>query len=93
MSTEKNEFVEYGDGCANITLSRPLDVSGTKMAALSMREPTVNDQLATDAMKGTDAVKEIATMANLCELTPDDIRKLTLRDYKRVQAAFLGFSD
>ena len=30
-------------------------------------------------------------MANLCEIAPDDVKKLTLHDYKEVQKAFLGF--
>ena len=56
-----------------------------------MREPTVADQLATEELKGGESAKEIAMFANLCEIAPDDIKRLTLKDYKKVQAAFLGF--
>lgn len=91
---EAKDFVTYGDdGTATIELSRPFEVSGVKLSVISMREPTVGDQLAQDAMKGGDAAKEITTMANLCEIAPDDIKRLPMRDYKRVQAAFLGFID
>lgn len=79
------------EGFVDIDLSRPLAVDGTEVKQLRMREPTVADQLVSEEMKGTDSVKEIAMLSNLCEVTPDDIKKLSLRDYKKVQAAFLGF--
>jgi hypothetical protein len=91
MKKTPEEFVTYSEGVAIIELNTPLDISGTKVKSLSMREPSVNDQLAADALGGSDAVKEIHTMANLMDLTPDDIKKLKLRDYKRVQAAYTGF--
>lgn len=81
------------EGYTDIQLSRPLDVDGAKVSVLRMREPTVADQLAADEIKGTDAQKEIQTFANLLEIAPDDLKKLSLRDYKKVQAAFTGFLD
>lgn len=79
-------------GFVDIELSRPLLIGGANVSALRMREPTVADQLAMEEMKGTDGAKEIGMFANLCEVTPDEIKKLSLRDYKKVQAAFLGFT-
>lgn len=79
------------EGFVDIELSRPLSVDGTEVKKLRMREPTVADQLVSEEMKGTDSAKEIAMLSNLCEVTPDDIKRLTLKDYKKVQAAFLGF--
>jgi hypothetical protein len=87
------DFVSYGDGHADVALSRGLDLAGAKVMALRMREPNVADQLVLDKMKGSDAENEIALLANLCALAPDDIKQLPLRDYRRVQAAFLGFQD
>lgn len=78
-------------GFVDIALSRPIDIDGAKVSTLRLREPTVADQLAADEFKGGDAAKEIFTMANLCQVTPDDLKKLTLRDYKKLQEAFLGF--
>ena len=89
-----NKFVtDNGDGTADIALSRPLDISGTKVATLRMREPTVEDQITMDSTPGSDSVKEISLMANLCMQTPQDLRRLPLRDYNRVQAAFKLFID
>lgn len=78
-------------GFVDVELSRPMDIDGAKVKKLRMREPTVADQLASEEFKGGEAAKEIAMLANLCEIAPDDIKRLTLKDYKRLQAAFLGF--
>ena len=79
-------------GYVNIELSRPIEIDGVQVTTLRMREPTVADQLILEDMKGSDAAKEVALVANLCEVTPDDIKRLTLRDYRKVQKAFSGFT-
>lgn len=85
--------VEPADaGHVDIELSRPIEIDGAQLTALRMREPTVADQLILEDMKGSDAAKEVALVANLCEVTPDDIKRLTLRDYRKVQKAFSGFT-
>lgn len=89
----KPEWLSEGEGFADVTLSRPLNMGGTQVSVLRLREPTVNDQRTADAHKGGDAEREIAMMANLCEVTPADIGALSLRDYKRLQVAFTGFID
>jgi hypothetical protein len=80
-------------GFVDVELSRPMVIDGAQVKALRMREPTVADQLASEEMKGSDSAKEIAMLANLCEVSPDDIKRLTLKDYKKLQGAFLGFLD
>lgn len=85
------DYIKLGDGYADITLVRGLSVSGVNVKSVRMREPTVADQLAADEFKGGDAAKEIQTMANLCQVAPDELKALTLKDYKRLQTAFLGF--
>lgn len=88
-----HDFISEGEGFVDITLSRPLEIGGTKVSTVRMREPTVDDQLAADRAKGTDAEKEIAMMANLAEISPDDIKRMPLKDYKRLQLGFMGFID
>lgn len=85
------DFVEYGDGYANIELSRGIDVGGVNVKKLRMREPTVRDQTALDKMKGSDLENEIATFANLCEMDEKQILALPVRDYRRLTAAYMGF--
>lgn len=78
-------------GFVDVELSRPLEIDGAQVKKLRLREPTVADQLASEELKGSDSAKEIAMLSNLCEIAPDDIKRLTLKDYKKLQAAFLGF--
>ncbi|MDO5101482.1 MAG: phage tail assembly protein [Lautropia sp.] len=78
-------------GFVDIQLSRPIEIDGAQVTALRMREPTVGDQLMLDDLKVGDATKEVMLVANLCQLTPDDVKQLSLRDYRKVQEAFAGF--
>lgn len=79
-------------GTVNVPLVSGMGLDGAKVMTLTMREPTVDDQLNVQGT-GTEAEQEVAMVANLCMVTPKDIRSLTLRDYNRVRAAFLGFID
>lgn len=76
---------------AIIKLKKPITVEGVSLAALEMREPTVADQLASQKQGGSDAEQELAMIANLCMVKPEDLHQLTLRDYREVQKAFGGF--
>lgn len=80
-------------GHCDITLSRPLNIAGANVTVLRMREPTVADQEIASELNGSDAAREIQTFANLCEQAPDDIRRLPLKDYKRLQDAYVNFID
>lgn len=75
----------------DIALSKAITIDGAVVKALRMREPTVADQLAMDKAGGSDAEKEISMIAMLCMVTPADLHQLTLKDYRKVQAAFVGF--
>lgn len=88
------DWFEAGDGHVDITLSKPLDVNGTKRPKLRLREPLVSDQLAADEAGGdSDSKRETFLIGNMAELAPSDLNKLTLRDYKRLQYGFLSFID
>lgn len=76
----------------DIQLTTPVVIAGTEVKALRMREPTVADQLAVDE-KGSNSAQEIAMFSNLCEISPDDIKRMKLRDYRKLQTAFFGFLD
>lgn len=77
----------------DIELTKPAEIAGARVKILRMREPTVADQLVFEAMKGSDLERDYRYFANLCEVSPDDLKRLPLRDYKRVQKAFLDFLD
>jgi hypothetical protein len=88
-----NKNVKYGDGFADITLSREFSIGGTKTKTLRMREPTVKDQRAARMSSDNDAERDLNMFANLCEVAPSELETLPLRDYGRLQDAFLGFID
>ena len=79
-------------GNVEIKLSRVLNVDGEARASLTMREPLVEDQLVAAESSGSDAIKEITFMANLCGVAPSVIRKLPMRDYEKVKKAYSGFT-
>ena len=76
----------------DIKLTRAIEADGAKITALRMREPTVADQEVAVDSAGSDASREIMMFANLSEVTPDQIRKMALKDYKRLQEAFINFT-
>lgn len=47
--------------------------------------------LAADKAKGSDAEKEIAMFANLCEELPETIESLDMADYQQLQETYRGF--
>lgn len=76
---------------ASIELEFPITVSGAKVSVLSMRRANVGDVLAANRIKD-EIEREIVLFANLCQLTPDDVRALDLKDYQKLQEAFRSFT-
>jgi hypothetical protein len=89
----KNEFIKYGDEGADITLSKSVTIDGTEVKALRMREPTVKDQRAARRLAEDPEETEVTLFSSLCGVTADTINNLKMRDYQRLQAAYLGFLD
>ncbi len=88
---QKNQFITEGDGFADIKLSRPVEMNGAKVSQLRMREPTVGDQERAGDSGGSDTQREIMLFSSLCEVSPDDIRNMGMRDYMRLQQAYTLF--
>lgn len=89
--TKLPDYLKECDGYTEITLSKPLEVMGSKVNVITMREPTVADQETTASMDGSNATREVHEFANLCGMAPDDLRKMGMRDYKRLHTAYLAF--
>ena len=89
--TTKPDYIQEEDGINLITLSRAYD----GIAEVQMREPTVQDLLSAELQsKGkSDAEQEITMFTNLCEIAPEFIKKLGLKDYKRIQVAYRLFTE
>lgn len=71
-----------------ITLKTPVKIDGVPVDSLTIREPLVSDMLASKKGKSDPADIEIALFANLCEVAPETIKQLSMRDYNRLQKAF-----
>lgn len=87
------DFMNETDAGMEVNLATTIDVDGAPTKTLTMREPTVQDQLDVDAMKGTPAVREVTLMANLCQVTPDQLKSMPMRNYKRLQVALEFFME
>lgn len=90
---ETPDYLKKNDGHTVITLNRPAKINGVDTKQLTMREPTVGDQLASEKMNDEGGEADCAYIANLCAITPDELKSLTLRDFKRLKEAFQDFID
>ena len=88
------DYLNYSEaGYCDITLPRPMQISGVEQTTIRMREPTVEDQIIASEIKGSDAHKEVTMFANLCEISPDDVRRMPMKAYRRLQEAYHDFLD
>ena len=55
-----------------------------------MRRPTVGDLIAVGKLTD-EGEREIMLFTNLCQVEPDLIKSLDLKDYKKAQEAYSGF--
>ena len=80
--------VEGDEETITVTLAKGIVVSGEKRTEITLREPTVGDNMvARAAAKGDSAGHEVNLLANLSGLSPDEIRSAKMRDYTRLQEA------
>lgn len=75
-----------------ITLYTPVTLEGgAVLEHISMREPLVRDRIAFTKDRGTEEEKEARMIAQLCNLSEQDIWLLTAADYPQLTDAFNVF--
>lgn len=74
-----------------IELEFAIDVDGVEVSSLTMRRPTVRDQLRFEEGKGGEARKVVNMIADLCDVSPKSIESLDQADFVRVTEALQGF--
>lgn len=74
-----------------IILTTPVEIDGVSIVKLTMREPTVGDQLTAERRKGAPGETEVAMFAALCSQADSLITQITMRDYKKLQKAYSDF--
>jgi hypothetical protein len=83
-------YLKRTDGAVSIEFTDiPAKIDGGSVLELVMREPRVQDQL---SVEGKSAMRaEVAVFANLCDLPPEAIAGLSLKQYGRLQEAYASF--
>lgn len=72
------------DATVTIKLEKAITINGEKVDKLTMREPTVGDMFDTTKQNRTPAANEAHLMAQLCDISPEDIRQVSVKDYSRI---------
>lgn len=74
-------------------LKYPVTVDGHEYTQLEMRRCKVKDRRMAEKQGTTAADKEIALIANLCDVPPNVIDELDAVDYAELQKVLTGFFD
>lgn len=81
--TKAPDYLRHtADGSAVVTLRDGREIT--------LREPTVADEL---AAKGDAQAREVALIGNLAELSPAEVAAMKSADYRRLQAGLASFFD
>jgi hypothetical protein len=76
---------------AKIELDFPITISGVEVSHLVMRRPKVRDIMAAQKAGGSEAEMGVALVANLCEITPDDVLELDGSDWDKCEVQVQAF--
>lgn len=70
-----------------ITLDYPIKANGSETSLLVLKRPTVGDLLASKQGGRKDIDAEVFLLATLCSVSPDDIKRLDVSDYHKLNDA------
>ncbi len=76
---------------AKIELDFPIEISGVEVKHLIMRRPKVRDDLAASKSAGTEEDKALMLVANLCEVTVEDLLELDSADWSKLEKQVQDF--
>lgn len=84
--------MSYPGEIRTIILFTPVTLEGgAKLNIINMREPLVRDRIAHAKDRGNEEEKEARMIAQLCNLSEQDIWLLTAADYAQLTDAFNVF--
>lgn len=73
-----------------IRLDTPIDINGVKSNTIVLREPTVGDSLDIQKLAPSDEdQREVLMLARLAEVSPEDLKQMSMKDFRRVQKGYL----
>lgn len=76
---------------AKIELDFPIEISGVEVNHLIMRRPKVRDDLAASKSSGSEEDKALMLVANLCEVTVEDLLDLDSADWSKLEKQVQDF--
>ena len=73
-----------------VTLTTPIEINGVKTNTLILREPMVGDSLDVQKLApDDDDQREVLMLARLADVSPEDLKRMGMRDFRRVQKGYL----
>lgn len=76
---------------ATITLDVPILIDGVEADRLTMRRPTVRDEIGFQKGKGDPGERAVRLIAALCEVAPDDLMEMDAADFGKLEAQYQAF--
>ena len=68
-----------------IELDYPIMVDGSEVKTVSLRRPKVRDLIAAAKGNRGNEERELSLIANLAEMSPQDLEELDVKDYAKAQ--------
>lgn len=93
--TKLKDYLKDNGDTVKVTLKKGYLATGTnsRVMEVEVREPMVTDQMAARKQGSDDAEVEMALVATLTGLTPDEVLTLSANDYGRISQAVAFFID
>jgi Phage tail assembly chaperone proteins, E, or 41 or 14 len=94
MATNKTPaWLIIGNDGITIKLHTPTELNGVKVDKVTMRTPTVGDMRSANKLHKDDKEdRELFMFATLIQCGTEDMERLTLRDYGRIQEGYFRIS-
>lgn len=78
----------------DITLKHPVKLAtGQMLTKITLRRPKVRDLKEAQRISDKPEEQELALIARLAGLTPEDVEELDLSDYRQLAESFRGMLD
>jgi len=75
-----------------IKFSREYSLNGGAMTdTITMREPTVGDEINAQETAPKESLVQITLFANLCDLTLDELKQISSKDGQKIAEAYNSF--
>ncbi len=82
--------MKHGFFQTTIKLKHPITADGREVAEMTLRRPKVRDIERMDKVSGAVA-KTVALIADLAEITPDQVREIDVEDFAAIDAKVNDF--